>query len=315
METNIDFASDLLGAAFDGVKNAENADAVFSLLDRYGLNWTVSKQPLSLPDGIKTPFYGIVRDDKKTVFTTCKDSYKPFQNTELAEMLIRLSEKTGYEIHGGGLFNGGGKVFLQLESPNKIQGIGKNRTTVKGFVTGINSHDGTTSLKWGETNITICCKNTFNAAVHALKNSARHTESLQGKVEDAIRNVTGIVEQEKALFDQFIKLSEIPATRHNIASIVKGITGVDSTVSKAELEANYTTYAVNRSKELLTAIAQEIDQKGETLWGLFSGVTKYTSHVLPVPKRDNARLESIYTGSAHEINNNAFALVNKFATN
>jgi hypothetical protein len=35
--------------------------------------------------------------------------------------------------------------------------------------------------------------------------------------------------------------------------------------------------------------------------------------MLPVPKRDNARLESIYTGSAYSINNEAFATISKMA--
>jgi hypothetical protein len=71
---------------------------------------------------------------------------------------------------------------------------------------------------------------------------------------------------------------------------------------------------MNRSAELLTSIQREMNGKGDTLWGLFSGVTHYTSHVLPVPKRDNARLESKYTGTALGIDNDAFAMVMDFAS-
>lgn len=310
---NNNFADSILNATFAGVQNIENADQVNTLLDQYGLNWTVSKQPLTLPDGTGTPFFGIVRNDKNITFSTCKEGYKPFQNSELAEMLIRLSEKTGYELQGGGMFNNGGKVYIQLQSPNKIQGIGSNNDTVNGFLTGINSHDGTTSLKWGETNITISCRNTFMAAMKAIKNSARHTDSIHNKVEMAIREVNGIVLAEKSLFDTFIKLSEIPVTKTAIAQIVRDITEVDTLLTKQEIENKYTTYAINRSGELLQAIAKEMAQKGNTMWGLMSGVTNYTTHTLPVPKRDNARLESIYTGSAYSINNEAFATISKLA--
>lgn len=310
---NNSFADSLLTNVFAGVKNGENSDAVNTMLDKYGLNWTVSKQPLQLPNGNPAGFYGIVRDDKQICFSTCKDSYQPFQNSELAEMLIRLSDKTGYAIHNGGGFNNGGKVYIQLQSPNKIQGIGENRTTVNGYLTGINSHDGTTSLKWGETNITICCRNTFMAALKAIKNAARHTQSIHDKVEQAIREVNGIVLAEKSLFDTFIKLSEVPVKKDNIVRIVREITDVDTSLTRAELEKNYTTYAINRSQELLGAIAKEMNQKGYTMWGLFSGVTNYTSHTLPVPKRDNARLESIYAGSAYSINNDAFVSVKEMA--
>ncbi len=266
-----------------------------------------------MPSGNPTGFYGIVREDNSKVFATCKDGYVPFQNSELAELLIRISEKTGYEIHSGGLFNGGGKVYLQLNTGNEIKGIGKNGTSVKGFVTGINGHDGTTALKWGAVNFTICCRNTFAFAQKELQQSAKHTQSIRDKVEASIRQITGIAEQEKSIFDQFIHLSEVPVTKENIARIVREVTDVDITLNSTQAQSKYSTYAINRSGELLDSISTEMRSKGETLWGLFSGVTHYTSHKLPTPKRDNARLESKYTGSALGIDNKAFSTILQFA--
>ncbi len=305
-QTN-NFADSVLNQIFSNVQNPENAYNVGEMLDKFNLNWRVEKTPLMLPNGVQTPYFGIVRQDNDNVFTTCKDSYIPFQNAELAEMLIRISEKTGYSIHSGGSFNGGAKVFLQLESPNKIQGIGENRDSVNGFLTGLNSHDGSTSLKWGETNITISCRNTFMAAMKVLKSSARHTQSIHNRVEDAIRQLNGVILEEKSLFDQFIKLSEQPVTKTDIAKVVKSVTDVD--ILKTSQDKEVSQYAVNRANELLRSISQEIKQKGETKWGLLSGVTHYTSHKMPVPNRENGRLESLYTGSGFEINNSAFELV------
>ena len=305
----------ILSQAFSGtqVSNPENREAVADLLDRYGLRWDVSKQELLLPNGSPTGFYGVVREDNSHVFTTCKDGYVPFQNSELAELLIRISEKTGYGIHSGGSFNGGGKVYLQLNTGNEITGIGKNGTSVKGFVTGINGHDGTTALKWGAVNFTICCRNTFASAGRELQQSAKHTASLHDKVEASVRQVVGIAEQEKTIFDQFIRLSEVSVTRENIAKVVREITEVDITLTNSQAKDKYSTYAINRSGELLDSIATEMRSKGDTLWGLFSGVTHYTSHKLPTPKRDNARLESKYTGSALGIDNKAFSTILQMA--
>ena len=312
MNTQNNFADSLINGLFGNVSETVNADAVNTMLDKYGLNWRVEKTPLVLPSGVDTGFFGIVRTDTQKTFSTCKDSYVPFQNSELAEMLHRIADKTGYKIHSGGAFNGGGKVYLQLESPNKLQGIGQNNTTVNGYLTGLNSHDGTTSLKWGEVNFTVCCRNTFAAAVRTLQNKARHTNSIHDKVEAVIADLTGVVLQEKSLFDKFIKLSEVPATRTNIAQVVKDITEVDILLTKDELKKNFSTYSLNRMEELLQAISKEMASKGQTLWGLFSGVTNYTSHTIPVPKRDNARLESIYTGTAYDINNRAFNALESF---
>lgn len=151
------------------------------------------------------------------------------------------------------------------------------------------------------------------AACREMKNTARHTVSIHDRIEEAIKAITGIVKEEKSLFDTFIKLSEIPVTKQAMTRIVRDITEVDITLTKSELENNYTTYAINRSKELLAAIAKETNEKGQTMWGLMSGVTNYTTHTIPVPKRDNARLESLYTGSGFSINNNAFKAIKEMA--
>lgn len=309
------FVDNIIGNAFSGIKVSDisNSERVAEMLDRFGLRWTVSKQELTLPDGTPTGFYGVVRDDISKVFTTCKDGYVPYQNSELAELLIRISEKTGYEIHSGGEFNGGGKVYLQLNTGNEIDGIGKNNTKVKGFVTGINGHDGTTSLKWGAINFTICCRNTFASAKGKLQNSARHTASIHDRVETSIREIEKVTLTEKTIFDNFIRLSEVPVQKSNIVSIVKDITGVDIDMARSRAQELFSSYAINRAGELTSSIATEMAQKGDTLWGLFSGITHYTSHVMPAPTRENGRLESKYVGTGADIDNTSFETILKMA--
>jgi phage/plasmid-like protein (TIGR03299 family) len=305
------YANDVLASTFSGLKlsDVSNTERVAELLDKFGLRWSVSKQPLVLPDGAPTPFYAVVRDDNKEVFSTCKDAYVPYQNSELAELLIRISEKTGYSVHSGGEFNKGGKVYIQINSGNQITGIGENRTTVKGYITGINGHDGTTSLKWGAVNFTICCRNTFASAKSKLQNSARHTSSIHDRVERSIREIESVTIQERAIFEQFIKLSEIPVTRQNIAKIVKDVTSVDIDMPRSRAQELFSGYQINRAGELTDSIASEMKTKGETLWGLFSGVTHYTSHKMPVPTRENGRIESKYVGNGATIDNDAFASI------
>lgn len=307
--------SNELNDLLNGTGATRETESVNTMLDKYGLNWKVSKENLLLPSGAETVYFGIVREDTQKCFTTCKDGYVPFQNSELADMLIRISEKTGYELHSGGSFNGGAKVYLQLSSPNKIQGIGINNDTVNGYLTGLNSHDGSSSLKWGEVNITISCRNTFMAALKTLKQSARHTQSIHGRVEDAINTLNGVILEEKSLFDKFIRLSEQPTTREAIAKVVRGITEANILDANYRNDKTLSGYQINRTSELLNCISKEMNQKGETMWGLMSGVTNYTNHIMPAPKRENGRLESLYAGSGYDVNNDTLTLLEGISLN
>jgi phage/plasmid-like protein (TIGR03299 family) len=308
---NTTFVDSILNSAFSGltVSNTDNIDNVADMLDKYRLRWTVKKEPLQLPDGIPSGFHGVVRQDTRKTLATCKEGYETYQNAELAELLLRICERTGYNIYNGGSFNGGAKVFLQLETDQIIKGLGDNKTTVKGYVTGINSHDLSTGLNWGCTNETLCCENQFSRIVRSLKHKFRHTVNMRDKIEESLKNIDLVEKEQTSIFDKFIKLAERPVKKDHIAQIVKSVTKVDINKTEAEAEKDYSTYARNRTTELLTSISKEMSYKGETLWGLFSGVTHYTSHVLPVPKRDNARKESKYTGGALTVDNEAFTTI------
>lgn len=300
-------ANNIIASAFEGLtlKETANAEAVAEMLDRFGLRWDVQKESLLLPDGVESGYYAVVRQDNRTTFAAVKNTYHPYQNSELAELLIRVSEKTGYAIKNGGMFDGGGKVFLQLETGNRIGGIGNNSDEVHGYATAINSHDGSTALRWGTTSITISCRNTFSRAYRGLYNSAKHSSSIRDRVEESLRNIEIVLREESNTFGRFLKMASVPAFGTDITKVVKSVTGVDM---RAKEESS--TYARNRATELLSSITTEMESKGDTMWGLFSGVTHYTSHKMPAPKRDNGRLESKFMGTGLAVDNTIFSMLN-----
>ena len=276
-----------------------------SILEQTKLNWDVEKRKLFTKEGLETPYYGIFRSDNNYCLNTTKDQYTPFQNSELAEMLIRISEKTGYELHNGGQLSKGGKVYLQLKSPNNIDSIGESKTQVKGFLTGVNSHDGTTSLQWGEVNITIICMNTFRYAINQMQNNRiTHSKDIHKRVDIAIGNIDAVLKQELQLFNKYKELAEQPVTKELINQVVKNITKVDSLIDPKEFAANYSTYAINRYRDLNSSIQQQMLEHGKTKWGLFSGVTHYTNYQIP-----GKGIQNLYIGSGYKINNETLALL------
>lgn len=298
----------IINSAFSGleVNDIQNIEAVNTMLDNFGLRWKTLKEPVILVDGVQTDFYSIVRADTRTMFTAFKKGYRPYQNSELAELIIRICDKAGYEVHSGGALNHGAKVYLQVATNNRIKGLGQNGTTVEGYVTAINSHDGSSKLKWGVSNLTICCENTFKLAAGQLEHSARHTEKMQEKVDEALRKIERLHAVEKTLFDQYMRLAEIPVSCDHIAKIVHLVTKVDLATIPTTAKTQYSTRAIDSTDKLAKSIAHEMAEKGNTLWGLFSGVTHYTTHKMTTPKRENGLIESKFVGRGHEIDNLVF---------
>jgi hypothetical protein len=122
---------------------SEQNSRVVEILNETKLNWNVKTEKVVTESGIVLDnFSALVREDTNEALSVRSDSYYPYQNYELVELLDRVSGLTGLSIHNGGSFGGGKKVFIQLKSNNLR--IGNDR--VEGYLTGINSFDGSTSL-------------------------------------------------------------------------------------------------------------------------------------------------------------------------
>ena len=296
-----------INQAFAGLelRDMSKAQEVSEILDKFNLRWNVKVQPLFLADNVETDIKAIVREDVGTAFAACKEGYTPFQNSRLAELVIGIAGKAGYKIHSGGTFKGGGKVYLQLESGQDLNGIGENRSKIIGYVTAINSHDGTHSLKWGNVTHTICCGNTYALARKLLQQSARHTAGIFNLVDQYMSELEGLHSELANMYQRFKEMATRPIGEKEITAVVRELTGFDPTATEQS------TYVINRAGDLLASINTEIKQKGATQWGLFSGVTNYTQYKMPAPKRENAVLESKYTGGAFKKDNTGLVLINR----
>lgn len=272
------------------------SSVIENILEQANLYWAVKKEPLFLPDGTATPYFAHVKQDDQTILGSSKGSYEVFQNWESAELIARVCEKTGFSFHGGGSFNDGKQVYLQLLTQS-YKGIGVNNDRIDNFATVINSFDGTTSLRWGLSNITISCKNTFWAAYSSSKNRVSHTKNMRTLIDNALVEVDRLAVAEKTLYERLFKLADIEASEKHIKNVVKVVTGIDPDKKVDEIKRPQLV----KAERLASDINREIVEKGKTLWGLFSGVTRYTTHsVYPTPER---RDRSKAIGTSADIDN------------
>jgi len=252
------------------------------VLDQVGLNWSVREESITTESGIIVPkSKAIIREDTNTVLSVHGDGYFPYQNHQMVDLLDKVSQQVGLPIHKGGYFGGGEKVYLQLKS-NDLK-LGNDR--VEGFITGVNSFDGSTSLAFGPSNITISCQNSFFAAFRNLNAKIRHTKNMEMRIDDICRGLEGVLEEEKEMFEDIKKLSETKMTKKQEDWVTRTLFNIMKDVD-LNSDKDVSTVTRNRLSRFYVDLNGEVKEKGDNLWGLFSGVTKYTTHSLS--KGDNS---------------------------
>ena len=280
------------------------------ILEQNGLNWNVKKVPLIYtgecqPDAANglhsTDFYGIVREDTGEVFATVKEAYTPTQNHTIIETMQEIAGDNDLEIVKAMPFNAGRKVMVQMKRPNNHVIIGGQDT--EQYIYAINSHDGSSSLKFGFMNTVVFCQNQFGWMNSNAFSGYRHTQSIQDKVKElpSIINFSG--EEEKIAELQHFSGQSI--SQDMIQEMMLTLTKVDTTLPPEEIE-KLSTRSRNIYGELFYCISNEVNRVGKTKWGLFNGVTKYTTHMKSAPLREHGRQESIVTGSGQKMNEQAF---------
>lgn len=250
-------------------------ERVQEILEQTNLNWTVRKEPIQTVSGIEIPgAFAIVREDTQEAFPkTMMEAYQPFQNFELIDLLDQVAGSAGVTIHKGGFFKGGRRTYVQLKSEDLV--LGNDR--VEGYLTGINSFDGSTSLAFGPSNITISCQNTFFAAFRDMDTKIRHTKNMSVKIDAVLRHLGIVKQEEERIFSSIRQLSEIGIGLNNIDDVIKALFEIENPTTY-QTDDLVSTKKKNQIDQFHLDLRQEMNQKGENAWGLFSGVTRFTTH-------------------------------------
>jgi phage/plasmid-like protein (TIGR03299 family) len=258
-----------------------NDETKKAMLIGSGLDWKVNSEPLQTVSGILIPErVALVREDTKKILGIHTTGYVPYQNDELLELLHRIGNSTGLELHTGGSFKGGDKVWFQLKSADLKLG----NDTIKGYISGFNSFDGKTALAFGNSELTVSCMNTFWRGYRSVETRLRHSASMKPRIEEILAKIDLLMKEEQDMFTEITRMNETRMTPEVKELITKRLFEISV---EERLDSNtFSTNLKNRLWRFNYDMGIEIAQKGENLWGGFSGITRYTTHSMK--KGDNS---------------------------
>jgi len=281
-------------------------EQIKSFLKQSDLDWNVRQEVLQTESGIVVDGHmAVVREDTNKVLSVMSDSYQPYQNHELLELLYRVSKQTGLALKKGGSFKDGARVYFQLKSNDLTM---SNNDRVEGYLTGVNSFDGSTSLAFGPSNVTISCMNSFFAAFRSIQTKVRHTKNMIVKIDEICTGLDRVLEQEKEIFDNIIELSQTKVSDKNIDMVLRTLFNIKPEINYKDDE-QVSTNLKNKMSRFYVDLDGEMKEKGNNLWGVFSGVTKFTTHSLSKGDNTEAKMFDIYGQREKQIFNNLVELV------
>lgn len=274
-------------------------ERIFDLLEATNLNWEVSKEPLFAGDGTETDTYGIFKKTERKHLGSVKQRYEIYQNWQMAEALLMASDEVGVEFTKGGELYGGRKVYLQAELPSEYIG----RSSVKRYITALNSHDGSCSIGFGSSNTVVVCNNTFHKA-HKDTNKFRHTSSSAERIKALASDINGIILQDVMMMNNFKQMADMPLRDEMIERVIRKM---------FDVEANTPTKQISDQKKariesFAGALETEIGLEGSNVWGLFNAVTRFTNHIAMPQKNKN---EYLMVGAGHTLSNMTYDLLCK----
>ena len=150
--------------------------------------------------------------------------------------------------------------------------------------------------------------NSFFAAFRSIETKVRHTKNMTNKVDEICRSLESVLEQEKTIFKSIKELSEIKIQPGNVEKVLRTLFNVAPEVDLNN-EEQTSTILKNKLSRFHIDLNGEIAQKGDNLWGLFSGVTKYTTHSLTKDDNTEAKMFGVYGNREKQIFHDLVELV------
>ena len=107
---------------------------------------------------------------------------------------------------------------------------------------------------------------------------------MKPKIDEILRKIDVLLVEEQNTFDTIQRLGNFRMTKDVKDMVIRKLFEIKREESLTS--DDFSTHKKNRMLKFGVDLQGEINQKGDNLWGLFSGVTKYTTHGMK--KGDNS---------------------------
>lgn len=250
-----------------------------------GLDWKVLQEKVYTENGIKIDGYSAnVRDKDGKALGIVGSKYKIVQNEDAFKFTdALLGEGVTYETAGS--LKDGKVIWLLAKLPNKYEILGD---AVDPYIVFTNTHDGSGAVKVAMTPVRVVCNNTLNFALNTAKRtwSARHTGSIDNKLDEALETLKFADEYMKAQQKLFEDLYKIKLNEFQVRQIINDILPIDEDDEKSK-QKNENQQTIRNDILYRFKEAPDLKDRESTGARLIQAVADTTSHIEPFRRTRN----------------------------
>ena len=236
------------------------------------LSWDIIERPIydfneagapQIIEGQKS----IRRSDNNIVLSVKPDTYHPMTNERFLEIAEKLKDMSGFEMAGYMEYKEGRTVLGYLKNTGDVIKIGEH--AIEDYLLIGNSFDGSNSFFTGTVTELLRCANQFGKITKM--NKVRHTKNSELRVAELLNHIESYFKERETMYTAFNRFGE----RIVSAELMEQAMNFLFDIKKDE---EISTRKANQIIGVREAITSESKDLGDNLWGLFNGVTKYTTH-------------------------------------
>ena len=280
--------------AEEAIKNA-NLDYI---VDKTNIFYVSNGNP-RIMDG----YFATYRTDNGDNLGLVKSRYEIVQNSDAFGFFDAIVDSGEAVYETAGALGRGEKIFLLAKLPDDFQVGGEK---IDRYILLTNSHDGSSSIVAGMTNIRVVCNNTLQAALKGLDNkvSIDHVSGAKEALKEA-HKVMGIASKYTSeisdIFNQMadVKLTEGKYREYFTKVFTPDVKQVVSQEEQKEASTKLKNMVEATTQFAMTHPSQITDAANGTLWGAYNAVSGYYNYIKNF-KNSEDKFSSQFFGAANK---------------
>jgi phage/plasmid-like protein (TIGR03299 family) len=228
-------------------------------------------------------FYSTYRTDNLEYLGMVRSRYEIVQNRDAFSFFDAIVDSGEAIYQTAGALNGGSRIFLLAKLPEDFYVGGEK---IEKYIMLTNSHDGSSSIIAGLTNIRVVCSNTLQAALKGLENkvSILHVGGAKDRLKEASK-VMGIAskysQEVSEIFNRMVdkKMSEGQYRKFFEKVLTPEYISVKNPEDQKEASTRLKNMIESTTQFSMTHPTQITSETNGTLWGAYNGISGYFNYI------------------------------------